>query len=742
MLGSMVLISYAQNAEDVVLWRALGSVDGGFYIDVGAGDPVVDSVTKIFYDAGWSGVNVEPMPEPFALLQAARPRDVNLRCALEREEGVRTYFSVDGGNPLSTGDAEIAAAHRDAGAEVRELRVETSTLARVCADHAPEEIHFLKIDVEGREHDVLAGADFARFRPWIVLVEAVAPQRVEGLDAGAGRTGPVAETHTAWEPLLTGANYRFALFDGVNRFYVAAERWDDLGARVSVPANVLDRYVRAEDAPGLADPVAPAPRPGGAPVRGSVPAESGVVAVAGFFEQESGIGAMARALGSVLDESGADWTALVRRAGEGSARHGHPFVAPAPKGAPDLLIVCENADSLPVSLASGVFGDLADLPTVGYWAWEVEGIPDEYVVTAERLDEVWALSAFSASSIGAQLGRPVYAVPPVVTVPAHVDRVAARRALGLGTGFLVAFVYDVLSGTCRKNPLDAVDAYCRAFRPEDGCTFLVKTTNAAAHPGHLDELRDRADGRPDVVIRDGYLDADDHARVVHAADVYLSLHHAEGFGFTLAEAMAAGTPVIATGWSGNVEFMDATNSYPVRWEVAPVPPEASPLYPPGAVWVDPDVEHAAYLLRRAFADPRATARTGERARASISRAHTAAARAPLVAQRLRAIRERRARSADLLDSLIDALERPLDVAGPARVDVLARTWRTGVLRGLRHYDEQQRARLVAAVDAMRLLDERRRRDAADLERRVALLEARLAYQAQLAAAGRIAGGEA
>ena len=229
----MTFISYAQNFEDVLLWRALGQAGTGFYIDVGAAHPDVDSVTRAFYERGWSGINVEPVPEAARRLRGARPRDITVQAALGSAPGRAVLHRVEG-TGLSTLSADIAACHREAGLAVEDLEVAVETLAAVCERHAPPDIHFLKVDVEGSERDVLAGADFARFRPWIVLVEATVPN------------SPV-EDFAAWEDILVAARYRFVWFDGLNRFYVADERAAALAPHFRTPPNVFDDFLRAAD---------------------------------------------------------------------------------------------------------------------------------------------------------------------------------------------------------------------------------------------------------------------------------------------------------------------------------------------------------------------------------------------------------------------------------------------------------------------------------------------------------------
>ena len=229
----MTFISYAQNFADVLLWRALGQVGTGFYIDAGAAHPDADSVTRAFYDRGWRGINVEPVPEAARRLRAARPRDITVQAALGSAPGRAVLHHV-GSEGLSTLSADIAARHREAGLAAEDLEVTVETLAALCERHAPPDIHFLKVDVEGSERDVLAGADFARFRPWIVLVEATVPN------------SPV-EDFGGWEDILLAAAYRFVWFDGLNRFYVADERAAALGPHFRTPPNVFDDFLRAAD---------------------------------------------------------------------------------------------------------------------------------------------------------------------------------------------------------------------------------------------------------------------------------------------------------------------------------------------------------------------------------------------------------------------------------------------------------------------------------------------------------------
>ncbi|OGT56356.1 MAG: hypothetical protein A3E01_10895 [Gammaproteobacteria bacterium RIFCSPHIGHO2_12_FULL_63_22] len=228
----MSFISYAQNYEDVILLRALRGVVDGFYIDVGAQHPRNDSVTKAFYDLGWRGINIDPVEHWHRMLVEQRPRDINLCVAAGAGEGQIDLFEVEDSG-LSTTSAEFARRHRDEGLPVRApRRVPVRRLDTICAEQGVSQIHFLKIDAEGAEADVLRGIDLQVLRPWLVLVEATEPN---------SRTS----NHAEWEPLLTGQDYDFVYHDGLNRFYLAAEH-ADLAPAFSEPPNVFDAFVRRD----------------------------------------------------------------------------------------------------------------------------------------------------------------------------------------------------------------------------------------------------------------------------------------------------------------------------------------------------------------------------------------------------------------------------------------------------------------------------------------------------------------
>jgi len=213
------ITSYAQNFEDVMLARAFPGA-AGFYVDVGANDPDVDNVTRAFYERGWSGINVEPLSENSAALRKKRPRDVNLEIAVGEEEGEITFYEVGKWHGYSTTDAAVAEQHRQDGLEVVEHKVPVKKLAAVLDAHsAGRTIDFLKIDVEGTELSVLRGADLARHRPKIIVLESKMPVTINMVD----RVDEVPDRVEDYADFLTPLGYHFVYHDGLNAFFLAEE---------------------------------------------------------------------------------------------------------------------------------------------------------------------------------------------------------------------------------------------------------------------------------------------------------------------------------------------------------------------------------------------------------------------------------------------------------------------------------------------------------------------------------------
>ncbi len=233
-MGAQPFVSYAQNGEDVVLWRALGHIPNGNYVEIGANDPVFLSASKAFSLAGWSGLLVEPVHEFAERLRMDRPLDRVVQAAASAPGIDEVTLHVIPHTGLSTTIDSVADRHAAVGWPSEDRLVPAMTADRLLEqnDFGDREIHFLLIDVEGAEEAVLAGLDLRRFRPWVLVVEATEPLGV-------------APSHSSWEHSVLSADYDFCLFDGLSRYYVASEH-RDLAPALSYPACAHDDFVTAE----------------------------------------------------------------------------------------------------------------------------------------------------------------------------------------------------------------------------------------------------------------------------------------------------------------------------------------------------------------------------------------------------------------------------------------------------------------------------------------------------------------
>jgi FkbM family methyltransferase len=226
--------SFAQNGEDVVLWRALGDLQTGRYIDVGANDPSLYSISRAFYNHGWRGITIEPVDYFAQRQREERPEDLLIEAAITSTPGEPVVLHEIPDSGLSTLIGEVSAAHNQAGWKVRDIVVPTRSLNQVLeqAGWQDFDIHFMTVDVEGAEADVLASIDFTVWRPWILVIEATAPLTTK-------------PTHDEWESKVLEAGYEYCLFDGLSRYYVAREHAERLRPSLDRPANPHDTYTTA-----------------------------------------------------------------------------------------------------------------------------------------------------------------------------------------------------------------------------------------------------------------------------------------------------------------------------------------------------------------------------------------------------------------------------------------------------------------------------------------------------------------
>jgi glycosyltransferase involved in cell wall biosynthesis len=364
------------------------------------------------------------------------------------------------------------------------------------------------------------------------------------------------------------------------------------------------------------------------------------VNLVGYLRTESGVGEAARRTLRALRRAGLP-VALADVSGLQVNRSEHSslgrFDAAHPHG---INLVCADVElhyALLAHLGEELFRKRYN---IGLWFWEQPRFPRRWFDRFAWYDEVWVASSFIAQALAPVSPIPVVRIPLVLTVGEPGSRERGRGRLGARPDELVyLFLFDVHSHLQRKNPLAVVEAFKQAFAPSDPVRLVLKCVNERSRPEDLAALRRLAAGHP-VAIETGYWTAEEVRDLTAACDVYVSLHRSEGLGLTLSDAMALGKPVIATGWSGNMDFMNVGNSYPVRYELVELAENVGP-YRAGDVWAEPSVEHAAELMRRVFASPAEAAARGDTARREIEAFFSEEAVAGVIAQRLEAITTRK-----------------------------------------------------------------------------------------------------
>ena len=405
----------------------------------------------------------------------------------------------------------------------------------------------------------------------------------------------------------------------------------------------------------LPPPLVPFEAPG---ANGSDARSSPAVNVAGYFQAELGIGEAARLLVAGLEAAKIPFNTITC---EGTAnRQTHPFVERKSKrGESDLSLICINADQLPAFAEKNGPSLLRGRYAIGVWFWEVEDFPESLHGAFNYVDEIWVASDFMQKTLRKVSPKPVFKFHLPI-LPPKIDPSISRADLGLPDRFLFLFVFDLLSVLERKNPLGLIEAFSRAFAPNEGPVLVIKTINGDKRIREMEKMRYGARHRRDVILADGYLSEAEKSTLLAQADCYVSLHRSEGYGLSIAEVMALGKPVIATAYSGNLEFMTPENSYlcPARrCEVG----EGREPYPADSHWSEPDLVEAAKLLREVYTHPDEARARGRRGAEDIRILHSPESAGRVLRARIETIRKRRSRPAPqpspaLLQERVEALE--------------------------------------------------------------------------------------
>jgi glycosyltransferase involved in cell wall biosynthesis len=376
---------------------------------------------------------------------------------------------------------------------------------------------------------------------------------------------------------------------------------------------------------------------GAAGCTGSPPAPSAAdavrrpgVNVVGYLRGELGVGESARLMLGALTAGGIPHatTSFDRHL---QSRQSATYVATAPGAPYDTTLLCVNADMTP-NVAAAVPSLLERSYRIGMWYWEVEDFPVSQHAGFRHVDEVWVATDFVRRAIEPHSPVPVRTITPPLPRPRLVPG-RSRAQLGLPERPIFLFSFDYLSTVERKNPWGLVDAFEAAFTPGEGPLLVIKSINARRRPDQAERLRLHVAGSPDVLLLEDYLDPEDRDALMGLCDCYVSLHRSEGLGLTMAEAMAFGKPVIATGYSGNLQFMTEANSFLVPWTPASIPTGCEP-YPQGGTWAEPDLEAAARLMRTVLEDTVLAAARGRQGAEDLRVLHSAEVAGQQISARL------------------------------------------------------------------------------------------------------------
>ncbi|WP_312513350.1 glycosyltransferase [Chryseobacterium culicis] len=249
---------------------------------------------------------------------------------------------------------------------------------------------------------------------------------------------------------------------------------------------------------------------------------------------------------------------------------------------------------------------------IGFWAWELSEFPDSYNDYFSLFDEIWVPSSFCQKIVAAKSPIPVINIPHIIDIKdKDIDK--EKEFSFSKDKFTFLFMFDYNSHLERKNTIAVIDAFEKAFPNDENVQLVIKTSIPTYFPQDKEAILNRIQDRDNIIIIEEMLRREKLLALINQCDCYISLHRSEGFGLTIAEAMALGKPVIATGYSGNLEFMNVNNSYAVKYEMVELTKNVGQLQQ-GSSWAEPDVNHAAQLMNFVFSNNEEAQKIGAKAR--------------------------------------------------------------------------------------------------------------------------------
>lgn len=356
--------------------------------------------------------------------------------------------------------------------------------------------------------------------------------------------------------------------------------------------------------------------------------------VLGFFTAEHGVGEAARTFVTTLRSVGVPINTINYTDTESRTEH---FFVTDDVSQHRTLFLSINADHLVA--ARNILGDhfFHDRYVISQWFWELEQAPTWYEPAWPLVDELWAPTRFIETMLkkSAPAEITIRHIPLPIT-KSVIDPSITRPQLGIDGRYLFLFVFDMMSVMKRKNPLGLISVYTKAFQESDGAQLVIKTMNGDKRPEDKELLLAAAQGRSDITVIDEYFTRIEASTLISLADCYVSLHRSEGLGLTMSEAMSHGVPVIATNYSGNLDFMTEQNSFLVPWSPVLVGTGAGG-YDPVATWAEPDEQEAVRMLRFVYENQREARVRGAQAMMDIERGFSEQAAGAIMKSRLEEI---------------------------------------------------------------------------------------------------------
>lgn len=358
----------------------------------------------------------------------------------------------------------------------------------------------------------------------------------------------------------------------------------------------------------------------------------------GYYNADLGLGEALRYIAKAIGEASIPF--LVRKfkakllSGQ-SNQILNPFLSPECKYPINCIVI--NPDLIHRLPTWVSFSEWARRYNVGYWFWELENFPQEWRYSIPLIDEVWVNTEFVANAMR-QAHTRVIKIPFAVEFEIPSTQYTRQYFNLPESSFLFLCTFDFQSSVNRKNPKACIEAFLEAFPSSELNTFLViKSINAHLHPQQFHDLKLRAKNNPRILFIDKNLSSAEIRGLLQCTDCYVSLHRSEGLGLGMAESMFLGKPVIATAYSGNLEFMNEENSCLIPYKKIPVEKDEY-LYTKNQVWADPNIHEAASAMQKIFKNPEFSINLGKNASTHMLKHHSFAVMGEAIKKRLEEIK--------------------------------------------------------------------------------------------------------